>query len=135
MKFSVFIVLFRLETEARPELAPGAWTKPNGTWRLPLEQGWGEDKLAGPVFVISLEDGWWSRSWSHTRTRSYSADEVALAGRAEDDEDEMMGLGIVTSDQGEVVAYTVYGGGSFAAYDPVDQPHSDEGWYEFSISR
>ena len=103
------------------------------SWPLALDMGTG-DTLARPAFIISLEDDWWLRPWRHTRARNYSMDEVALAmgGRKKTG----LGLGVVTSEPGgQVVAYTISGGDCISAYDPDGYPHSDEGYYNFSVTR
>ena len=53
-------------------------------------------------------------------------DEVALARRGRRE----TGLGI-----GLVVAYIISGGDCISAYDPDGYPHSDEGYYNFSVTR
>eukprot|EP00092_Neocalanus_flemingeri_P025955 GFUD01028130.1.p1 GENE.GFUD01028130.1~~GFUD01028130.1.p1 ORF type:complete len:451 (-),score=98.48 GFUD01028130.1:379-1650(-) len=133
---------FSLQTETRTDLAPGNW-EPEHSWDLPLGQSQGDrlrgsvDDLKAPVFVISLQEEWWTRQWSHRRGRNYSVDSVAQGQEVNDgaSEEELLGLGVVTNMQGEVVAYTISGGPVFAAYDPAEEPHSDEGWYNFSVSR
>ena len=125
---------FSLQTKDRSDLAPGGLVPCKETWRLTLDLGTG-DPLAGPAFVISLEEGWWLRPWKHTRTRNYSMDEVAtiqlreMCGTG-------LGLGVVTSvPDGQVVAYTVSGGNCFSAYNPDGFPNSDEGFYYFFDTR
>eukprot|EP00092_Neocalanus_flemingeri_P020729 GFUD01022464.1.p1 GENE.GFUD01022464.1~~GFUD01022464.1.p1 ORF type:complete len:398 (+),score=79.04 GFUD01022464.1:11-1204(+) len=133
---------FSLQTETRTDLAPGIW-EPKHSCHLPLGQGQGDrlrgsvDELKAPVFVISLQEEWWTRQWSHRRGRNYSVDSVAQGQEVNDgaSEEELLGLGVVTNMQGEVVAYTISGGPVFAAYNPAEEPHSDEGWYNFSVSR
>eukprot|EP00092_Neocalanus_flemingeri_P020728 GFUD01022463.1.p1 GENE.GFUD01022463.1~~GFUD01022463.1.p1 ORF type:complete len:436 (-),score=97.54 GFUD01022463.1:146-1453(-) len=131
---------FSLQTETRSDLAPGNWG-PEHSWRLSLGQALADklsgtvDQLRAPVFVISLQEEWWTQPWSHRRGKNYSVDSVAHDYLKDRDNEELLGLGMVTNMQGEVVAYTISGGPVFAAYDPADDPHSDEGWYDFSVSR
>merc|ERR1712226_519533 len=61
---------------------------------------------------------------------SYSVDMVAEDWH----ESGLLGLGVILNSEGAVVAYTI-SGSYFAGYNPAGYCYSDEGCYDFTVTR
>ena len=120
---------FKINTECRCDMAPGEF-HPRESWKLPVSP----KKLDAPAFLISFGLERWKSSWTFEETRPYSVDEVALKDYKGAWRERKMSLHVLKTENGWVNGYKI-SGDAFAAYDPVDDYHSDEGWYQFSVTR
>merc|ERR1719318_2304179 len=125
---------FNISTEDRSDIASCNWD-PRSSWTLPNMQAGG---VKGETFFISIKEGFWNNPWKRDILRPFNYDKVSWTCLKQPDdywfENEPFELGVLRASGGEVVGYSI-SGRCFYAYDPEGYPHSDEGAYDFSVSR
>lgn len=114
---------FRVETENRPDLAAEKFMRRNFSCNggrcceeqfsssdcdsteseslkvkhISRRAEWSELGLSGSIFIISLEDGWWSRRWTIKERKSYCQDDVTTALEEESGYEHEPRLSVITS--------------------------------------